>query len=271
MIIKTNDYPPDFITGSEENNITMFNNLVKLDRSNLICIAARPGMGKTSLALHMALEYSKKSDKIVYIFSIDSCSAEIYERMLCSLAEIDTYHMRIRSFSAEDKDKIAKAGNLLKNMNIIIDDVTGLNERQIIDRLDTVENLGLVIIDSLQYVNCSRKMEILAQEIGIITRELNSFAKRKNIPVILTHKLNRKIEEREDKRPLLGDLRENGALVQDLDTIIFLYRDEYYHDISKDCSQAEIIIAKNRYGYTETVFLEWQGRYGKFSEVDKEV
>ena len=269
MIIKTNDFTPTFLTEPEENNVTIFNNLVKLDRGNLICIAARPGMGKTSLALHMALEYSKKSDKIVYIFSIDSCSAEIYERMLCSLAEIDTYHMRIRSFSAEDKDKIAKAGNLLKNMNIIIDDVTGLNERQIIDRLDSVENLGLVIIDSLQYVNCSRQMEILAQETSIITRELKSFSKRKNIPVILTHKLNRIIEERENKRPLLGDLREDGALAQDFDTIIFIYRGEYYHDISKNCSQAEIIVAKNRYDSVKTILLEWQGRYGKFSEVDK--
>lgn len=273
MIIKTNDHTTIFITEPKENGVTIFNDLVKLDRGNLICIAARPGMGKSSLALHMALEYSKKFDKIVYIFSIDSCSAEIYERMLCSLAEIDTYHMRIRSFSAEDKDKNAKAGNLLKNMNIIIDDVTGLNERQIIDRLDTVENLGLVIIDSLQYVNCSRKMELLAQESSIIVRELRCFAKRKNIPVILTHKLNRKMERRMNKRPLLRDLLYNGhgLLEHDSDTVIFLYRDEYYHDISKDCSQAEIIIAKNIYGYTETVFLEWQGRYGKFSEVDKEV
>jgi replicative DNA helicase len=95
---------------------------------------------------------------------------------------------------------------------------------------------------------------------------LNSFAKRKNIPVILTHKLNRKIEEREDKRPLLGDLRENGALVQDLDTIIFLYRDEYYKGVTEECSQAEIIIAKNRYDCVDTIFLKWKGRYGKFSE-----
>lgn len=271
MIIKTNDYTPAFITEPEENGVTIFNDFVKLDRGNLICIVARPGMGKTSLALHIALEYSKKSDKIVYIFSIDSCSAEIYERMLCSLAEIDKYHMRIRNFSAEDKDKIKKVSDSLKNMNIIIDDATGLNERQIIDRIDTVDNLGLVIIDSLQYVNCSRKMEILAQETSIITRELKNFSKRKNIPVILTHKLNRIIEERENKRPRLGDLREDGALAQDFDTIIFLYRDEYYHDISKDCSQAEIIIAKNRYDCVDTVFLKWRGRYGKFSENDKEV
>lgn len=269
MIIKTNNFTPTFLTEPEENNVTIFNNLVKLDRSNLICIAARPGMGKTSLALHMALEYAKKCDKTIYIFSTDLCSAEIYERMICSLAEIDTYHMRIRSFSAKDKDEIKKASNLLKNMNIIIDDATDLNERQIIDRLDTVDNLGLVIIDSLQYVNCSRKMEILTQEIGIITRELNSFAKRKNIPVILTHKLNRIIEERENKRPRLGDLREDGALAQDFDTIIFIYRDEYYKGVTEECSQAEIIIAKNRYDCVDTVFLKWQGRYRKFSEVDK--
>lgn len=266
MIIKTKDYTPVFITEHEENGITIFNYLVKLDRGNLICIATRPGMGKTSLALHMALEYAKKCDKTIYIFSTDLCSMEIYERMICSLTEIDTYHMRTRSFSAEDKDKITKASDSLKNTNIIIDDTTGLNERQIIDRLDAVENLGLVIIDSLQYVNCSRKMELLAQESSIIARELKNFSKRKNIPVIFTHKLNRKIEEREDKRPLLGDLREDGALAQDFDTIIFIYRDEYYNDISTDHNQAEIIIAKNRYGSVKTISLEWQRRYGKFSE-----
>ena len=143
-----------------------------------------------------------------------------------------------------------------------------MNERQIIDRLDAVENLGLVIIDSLQYVNCSRKMELLAQESSIIARELKNFSKRKNIPVIFTHKLNRKIEKRVNKRPLLRDLLYNGQgfLEYDSDTVIFLYRDEYYHDISKDCSQAEIIIAKNRYRSTSTLYLEWHGRYGKFSE-----
>ena len=268
MIIRTKEY--SFKFPDEEREISLLEDLVWVDRSNLICIAARPGMGKTSLALHMALEYSKKSDKIVYIFSMDSCSAEIYERMICSLAEIDTYHMRIRNFFAEDTDKIVKASNLLKSMNIIVDDSTGLNERQIIDRLEAVDNLGLVIVDSLQYVNCSHKMELIAQETSIISRELKNFAKRKNIPVILTHKLNRKIEERENKRPLLKDMREDGALEQDLDTVVFIYRDEYYHNVSMDRSKAEIIIAKNRYGCVDTIFLEWRGRYGKFSEVDKE-
>ena len=268
MIIKTNDYTPDFLTESEKSNVTMFNDLVKLDRGNLICIAARPGMGKTSLALHMALEYAKKCDKTIYIFSTDLCSMEIYERMICSLAEIDTYHMRIRSFSAEDKDKIKKASNLLKNMNIIIDDATDLNERQIIDRLETVDNLGLVIIDSMQYVDCFCQTELFAKETAVITRELKSFSKRKNIPVIFTYKLNRKMERRMNKRPLLRDLLYNGHgfLEHYSDTVIFLYRDEYYHDISKDCSQAEIIIAKNRYDSVKTILLEWQRRYGKFSE-----
>ena len=123
MIIKTNDYTPTFLIEPEENDVTIFNNLVKLDRGNLICIAARPGMGKTSLVLHMALEYAKKCDKTIYIFSSDLCSMEIYERMICSLAEIDTYHMRIRSFSAEDKDKIKKASTLLKINNSSISEI----------------------------------------------------------------------------------------------------------------------------------------------------
>ena len=196
MIIKTKEYSLKF--SDEEREISLLEDLVWVDRSNLICIAARSGMGKTSLTLHMALEYTKKCDKTIYIFSTDLCSMEIYERMICSLAEIDSYHMRIRSFSAEDKDKITKASDSLKNMNIIIDDTTGLNERQIIDRSDTLNNLGLVVIDSLQYVNCSHKMKFSTQEIGIITHELKVFARRKNIPVIFTHKLNRKIEERKD-------------------------------------------------------------------------
>ena len=165
MIIKTNDYTPTFIESAKGDGVTMFNDFVKLDRGNLICIAARPGMGKTSLALHMALEYAKKCDKTVYIFSIDSCSGEIYERMLCSLAEIDIRHMRRRKLSAEDKNKIAEASALLKDMNIIIDDAAELTDRQIIDRLDTVDNLGLVIVDDSRcYMNCSRKMEISAQK-----------------------------------------------------------------------------------------------------------
>lgn len=270
MILKTNDYTPTFIESTEGDGVTMFNDLVKLDRGNLICIAARPGMGKTSLALHMALEYAKKCDKTVYIFSIDSCSGEIHELMLCSLAEIDIDHMRSRKLSAEDKNKIAEASALLKDMNIIIDDAAELTDRQMMERLDTVDNLGLVIVDdSRRYMNCSRKMEISAQENPIVTRELKRFAIIKNIPVILTHKLNRKIEKRKNYRPNLKDIRDDGALEQDSDTVIYIYRDEYYHNVSTDRSKAEIIIAKNRYDALSTVLLEWRGQYGKFSEVDK--
>lgn len=271
MIIKTNDYTPTFIESARGDGITMFNDLVKLDRGNLICIAAHPIMGKTSLALHMALEYAKKCDKTVYIFSIDSCSEEIYERMLCSLAEIDIHHMRSRKLSAEDKNKIAEASALLKDMNIIIDDAAELTDRQMMERLDTVDNLGLVIVDdSLRYMNCSRKMELSAQENPIVTRELKRFAIIKNTPVILTHKLNRKIEKREDNRPNLKDIRDDGALEQDSDTIIFIYRNEYYAGLYEASGKVEIIIAKNRYGCVDTVPLKWHSRYMKFSEVDNE-
>ena len=270
MIIKTIDQIYE-ITEPKENNITMFSDLVKLDRGNLICIAARPGMGKTSLALHMALEYAKKSYKTVYIFTPKTSAIQIYQRMICYLAEVDLHKLNNNSLSKEQKEAVKLAEEYLRILNIVIDDEPVLTVEMIEEILEKESDLGLVIIDSLQYVNCSRQMEILAQETSIITRELKSFSKRKNIPVILTHKLNRIIEERENKRPLLGDLREDGALAQDFDTIIFIYRGEYYHDISKNCSQAEIIVAKNRYDSVKTILLEWQGRYGKFSEVDKEV
>jgi len=128
MIIKTNDYTPVFITEPEKSNVTMFNNLVKLDRSNLICIAARPGMGKTSLALHIALEYAKKSDKTVYIFSFRERATEIYERMICSLAEIDTYSMYKREFSSDQWERIA--GAKISSLNIVIDDTMKREEWQ---------------------------------------------------------------------------------------------------------------------------------------------
>lgn len=270
MIIKTKDYTPVFITEHEENGITIFNDLVKLDRSNLICIAARPGMGKTSLALHMALEFAKRSDKTVYIFTLEMSAKKIYQRMICYLAEVDSHKLYNNALSKEQKEAVEQAEEYLKTLNIVIDDATELTDRQMMERLDTVDNLGLVIVDdSRRYMNCSRKMEISALENPIVTRELKRFAIIKNIPVILTHKLNRKIEKRENYRPNLKDIRDDGALEQDSDTVIYIYRDEYYHNVSTDHSKAEIIIAKNRYDALSTVLLEWRGQYGKFSEVDK--
>ena len=266
MIIKTKDYTPVFITEHKENGITIFNDLVKLDRSNLICIAARPGMGKTSLALHMALEYAKKCDKTIYIFTLEMSAKKIYQRMICYLSEIDSHELDNNSLSNEQKEAVEQAEEYLKTLNIVIDDEPMLSVEKIEERLEKENNLGLVIIDYLELLTVNGKFDNRVQELSLISRNLHILMKRKNVPLIFIKQLLRKIEWREDKRPRLIDIRDFGCIEQDSDTVIFIYRNEYYHDISKDCSQAEIIIAKNRYDCVDTVFLKWQGRYGKFSE-----
>ena len=264
MLIKTKDYTPTFFESVTEDGVTMFNDLVKLDRGNLICIAARPGMGKTSLALHMALEYAEKNDKTVCIFSFRERATDIYERMIGSFAEIDTYSMRRREFSSEQWERIARAMAKIASLNIVFDDTLKREEWQELKRLEECEDLGMVIVDDLftsRYTatNCS-------QEFSLITHELRHFSKIKNVPVIFTHTPNRKLEKRKDKRPCCKDLMVNGTLEQNSDTIIFIYRDEYYNCSNEDFGNAEIIIAKNRYDCIDTVPLEWRGQYGKFSE-----
>lgn len=270
MILKTNDYTPDFITGSEENNITMFNNLVKLDRGNLICIAARPGMGRTSLALHMALEFAKRSDKTVYIFTLEMSAKKIYQRMICYLAEVDSHKLYNNSLSKEQKEAVEQAEEYLKTLNIVIDDEPMLSVEKIEERFEKENNLGLVIIDYLEILTVNGKFDNRVQELSLISRNLHILMKRKNVPLIFIKQLLRKIEWREDKRPRLIDIRDFGCIEQDSDTVIFIYRDEYYKGVTEECSTAEIIIAKNRYDALGTVLLEWRGRYMKFSEVDKE-
>lgn len=269
MIIKTNDYTPVFITESEENGVTIFNDLVKLDRGNLICIAARPGMGKTSLALHMALEFAKRSDKTVYIFTLEMSSKQIYQRMICYLAEVDSHKLSNNSLSNEQKGAVEQAEEYLKTLNIVIDDEPMLSVEKIEERLEKENNLGLVIIDYLELLTVNGKFDNRVQELSLISRNLHIFMKRKNVPLIFIKQLLRKIDYRKDKRPRLIDIRDFGCIEQDSDTVIFIYRDEYYKGVTVECSVAEIIIAKNRYDALSTVPLEWRGRYGKFSEVDK--
>ena len=270
MIIKTKDYTPTFFESVTEDGVTMFNDLVKLDRSNLICIAARPGMGKTSLALHMALEYAKKSYTTVYIFTLEMSAKQIYQRMICYLAEVDSHKLYNNTLSTEQKEAVKRAEEYLRALNIIIDDEPMLPVEKIEERLEKETNLGLVIIDYFELLTVNGKFNNRVQELSVISRNLHILMKRKNVPLIFIKQLLRKIDYRKDRRPRLIDIRDFGGIEQDSDTVIFIYRDEYYKGVTEECSQAEIIIAKNRYDCVNTVFLEWRGRYGKFSEVDKE-
>ena len=182
--------------------------------------------------------------------------------MICSLAEIDTYSMYKREFSSEQWERIARAK--ISSLNIVIDDTLKREEWQELKRLEECDDLGLVVFDALCHSKHTATNYV--QDLSLITRELRHLSKIKNIPVIFTHTPNRKLEKRKDKRPRCKDLIGDGTLEQDSDTIIFIYRDEYYNGSYEDFSNAEIIIAKNRYGLTGNVLLEWRGRYGKFSE-----
>ena len=230
MIIKTNDYTPDFLTEPEKSNVTMFNDLVKLDRGNLICLAACPGMGKTSLALHMALEFAEKSDKAVYIFSHEMSAEQIYSRMLCYLAEVDLYSMHQKEFFHGESERLSAASERLQKLNIIINDETFLTVTQIEEKMQDIDNLGLVIIDYVQLIKSDVLREKREEEIGGISRSLKILTRKKNIPIVIISQLHRGIERRIDKRPKLSDIALVGGSTEvDSDTVIFIYRDTYYN------------------------------------------
>ena len=260
MIIQTNGYTPTFLPSPEEHEITMFNDLVKLDRSNLICIAARPEMGKTSLALHMTLEYASKSDKTVYIFSNELTAEQVYARMLCYLAKVDLYNMRRKEFSKQELERLAKATKALQKLNIIINDESRLTVTQIEENIQHIDDLGVVVIDYLQLITPDELREKRTQEIGDISHSLKILAIKKNIPIVILSQLGREIEHRNDKHPTLGDLvRMVGSAEADSDTIIFIYRDSYYNVIgdTEDYTETEIHIAKNRFGSVGTLRYKW--------------
>lgn len=271
MVIKTNEYLPEFIFSANGEGFTMFDGLVKLDRSNLICIAARPGMGKTSLALHMAIEYASKNDKAVYIFSHEMSAEQIYSRMLCYIAEVDSYSMRNLELSEAEVERLAAAIEKLQKLNIIINDEPFLTVTQMEEKIQDIDSVGLIIIDYLQLIKANEMREKRPQELIEISRSLKILSKKKNIPIVIISQLDRRIESRKDKRPMLSDLtRTVGGGDSDLDTAIFIYREEYYEldEGDKNYTEAEICIAKNRFDSTGCLKYKWEGRFTKFSRIE---
>ncbi len=274
MIINTREHILTVKAQAGENSVTVFNGFVNLDDDRVICIAARPGMGKTALALQMALDYAQKIDKTVYIFSLELTTEQIYDRMLISLAEVDSYSFREKSFSEEEKKKIEAATCELKKMNLIIDDEPRLSVKQIEKKLEAVDDLGLVILDYFQLIEPDQKMEKREEERYEIGRQIKILSRARKVPIVYTSQLTRTLEHRKDKRPKLFDLCDSGVLEYDVDTACFLYREGYHGEYYDNNNTAEVIIPKNRpkdrHGNCGTVLLEWQGRFIKFREKDKE-
>lgn len=241
-----------------------------LNKSELILMAARPGMGKTSIALNMALAAAKSEDKIVAIFQLEMSAQQLATRLMSSEALVDNKKIKMGTLSDDDWRRLAGASSRLSDMNIVIDDNSNITVPEMKAKCRRLgDRLGLVIIDYLQLMRGSRRTENRVQEVGEISRSLKIMAKELNVPVLCLSQLSRGPESRTDKRPMLSDLRESGSIEQDADVVMFIYRDDYYDQDSENKNVAEIIVAKNRHGETGSVNLQWMGQFTTFSTQER--
>ena len=244
--------------------------LAGMGNSDLILVGARPGMGKTSFALNIATNVALQSKKTVCIFSLEMSAEQLVTRIISSEAMIDSYALRTGNLDPKQWTEIAKTTSKLAGCNILIDDTTGMTVTGMKGKLRRVKDLGLVVVDYLGLMQSDRRIDNRVNEVAEISRNLKIMAKELGVPVICCAQLSRGPESRTDKRPMLSDLRDSGAIEQDADVVIFLYKDDYYKtekDSADDGCIAEIIIAKNRHGSTDTVKMGWIGRYTKFRTI----
>ncbi|MDR3386423.1 MAG: replicative DNA helicase [Rudaea sp.] len=238
-----------------------------LQASDLIIVAARPSMGKTALAVNMAEYAAIKAKKSVAIFSMEMSSSQLAFRLISSLGRINQQHLRTGDIQEEEWPRVTAAITLLSDAKIFIDDTPALSPAELrarARRLKREHDLGLIVIDYLQLMQVPGNKENRATEISEISRGLKALAKELNIPVIALSQLNRSLEQRTDKRPVMSDLRESGAIEQDADVILFIYRDEVYDKDSPKKGTAEIIVGKQRNGPIGVVNLTFLGQYTKF-------
>ena len=244
-----------------------------LNKSDLILLAARPGMGKTSLALNILLYAGKHSGKACVFFSLEMSREQLAMRLLSNESFVDNKKLTTGSLTDEDWEKVALAASALNHANILIDDNPSLSVADMNAKCRRVENLGLVVIDYLQLMTSAGGKqnysgESRQQVVSDISRALKIMAKELNVPVICLSQLSRANENRENKRPRLSDLRESGAIEQDADLVMFIYRDDYYNQDTENHNLAECIVAKNRHGELATVPLQWLPEFTTFSSVD---
>ncbi len=239
-----------------------------LNKTDLIFVAARPGMGKTAFALNVATHVAKKGKRVA-IFNLEMSKDQLAGRILSGEARIPGNALRTGNLSAEDWNRLAEAAGYLSKAEIYIDDATGISPGEIKARLRRMREVDLVIIDYLQLMTTGRRIDNRVQEVSEMTRSLKVMAKELQIPVMTLSQLPRGPESRRDNhRPMLSDLRESGSIEQDADAVWFLYRDAYYNKDSDEQNIAECIVAKNRHGETDTVKLAWDGAYTRFGNLE---
>ena len=244
-----------------------------LQPSDLIIVAARPSMGKTALAVNMAEHAALKSKKAVAIFSMEMSASQLAFRLISSLGRINQQHLRTGDIQEEEWPRVTSAITLLSEAKIFIDDTPALSPAELrarARRLKREHDVGLIVIDYLQLMQVPGNKENRATEISEISRSLKAMAKEMNIPVIALSQLNRSLEQRTDKRPVMSDLRESGAIEQDADVILFIYREEVYDKESPKKGSAELIIGKQRNGPIGTVNLTFLGQYTRFESIASE-
>ena len=239
-------------------------------KSDLILLAARPGMGKTSFALNLATNIARKyPDRSIAIFSLEMSSEQLALRIMSGESLVDSEKMKKGALSQEDWGNLYKSAEYLSKMNIYLDDTAAATVLQMKAKLRRMKNLGFVIIDYLQLMSSGKSSENRVAEVSAMTRNLKIMAKELNVPVLLLSQLNRGPDQRsDDHRPRLADLRESGSIEQDADSVLFLYKEARYNP-SANPAEAECIVAKNRHGRTDTVKLRWDGQHTRFISVDK--
>ena len=240
-----------------------------LNKSDLLLIAARPAMGKTSFALNIGLNVAKKYKSTVAVFSLEMSREQLAMRLLSGESFVDSQKLLTGKLDDDEWGKLAMASAALSQTDIRVDDNPAITVAEMNAKLRRVDDLGLVIIDYLQLMTGSgygKGGENRVQIVGDISRSLKIMAKELNVPVICLSQLSRAVESRPDKRPIMSDLRESGAIEQDADAILFLYRDDYYNENSEEKNVAECIVAKNRHGETGTVKLQWLPQYTTFAD-----
>ena len=243
-----------------------------LNKSDLLLLAARPGMGKTSMALNVALSAAKESGKTVAIFSLEMSREQLVTRLIASEGLVENTRLVTGNLRESDWPRIAEAASSLSRMDIRIDDNPLLTVADMNAKCRRLENLGLVVIDYLQLMTSAGGKgysgENRQQAVSDISRMLKIMAKELQVPVLCLSQLSRANEKRDDKRPMLSDLRESGAIEQDADIVLFLYRDDYYNSDSEKRNVAECIVAKNRHGETGKVELRWMPEYTAFGTLE---
>ena len=261
------------MTGAPTGFIELDKTIFGLNKSDIIIIAARPGMGKTSFAMNIAVNVAQRMlNKQICVFSLEMSKEQIVSRMLCSEAQMSSDIMRTGRLKPEDFGVFMKSAEFLQNLPIYIDDTPACSVSNMKSKLRRMNDIGAVIIDYLQLMSSTNSYNgNRVLEISEITRNLKMMAKELNVPIIVLSQLARGPEQRVDKRPMLSDLRDSGSIEQDADIVLFLYRNSYYDKTDPNQNVAECIVAKNRHGETGTVHLGWHGEYTRFYNIEYKV